>query len=78
MVNLKVVFICFQIKYHEEFEKQKGKKMTIADDPEMQRVRQNMEVISNVAYHGDRDRKYQMEMMRPAEQLHGGYSYRDC
>ena len=51
--------------------------MTIADDPEMQRVRQNMEVISNVAYHGDRDRKYQMEMMRPAEQLHGGYSNRD-
>ena len=46
--------------------------MTIADDPEMQRVRQNMDVISNVAYHGERDRKQQMEMMRPAEQLHGG------
>lgn len=60
------------IKYHEEFERQKGKKMTIADDPEMQRVRQNMEVISNVAYHGERDRKQHMEMMRPAEQLHVG------
>ena len=47
--------------------------MTIADDPEMQRVRQNMEVISNVAYHGDRDKKYAMEQMRPAEQLHGAY-----
>ena len=68
-----MIFLYFQIKYHEEFEKQKGKKMTIADDPEMQRVRQNMEVISNVAYHGDRDKKYAMEMMRPAEQLHGVY-----
>lgn len=60
------------IKYHEDYEKQKGKKITVADDPEMQRVRQNMEVISNVSYHGDRERRSQMEMARPAEQVEAG------
>jgi hypothetical protein len=30
-----------------------------------------MDVISNVSYHGDRERRNQMEMARPAEQVEG-------
>lgn len=72
--SLLCIWYCvFQIKYHEEYEKQKGKKITVADDPEMQRVRHNMEVISNVSYHGERERRSQMEMARPAEQVEGDY-----
>ena len=37
----------------------------------MQRARHNMDVISNVTYHGDRERRTQMEMARPAEQVEG-------
>lgn len=47
----------------------------MADDPEVQRVRQNMEVISNVSYHGDRERRQQMEMARPAEQVEGRLTF---
>lgn len=65
----KLLFL--QVQYHADFERQKGKKITVADDPEVQRVRQNMEVISNVSYHGDRERRQQMEMARPAEQVEG-------
>jgi len=53
------------VKYHEEFEKQKGKVTQIADDPETLRIRQNTKIISNVAYHGDLERKAQMEQKRP-------------
>jgi len=64
---------CFpQIQYHADFEKQKGKKIQIADDPETLRAQKNMEVISNISYHGDRERREQMENARPAEQMEGG------
>ena len=65
------VLSVFQVQYHADFERQKGKKITIADDPEAQRVRQNMEVISNVSYHGEREKRTQQEMARPAEQVEG-------
>lgn len=55
----------FKVKYHEEFEKQKGKVTQIADDPETLRIKQNTKIISNVAYHGDLERKAQMEQKRP-------------
>ncbi|WAR06194.1 LASP1-like protein [Mya arenaria] len=57
------------IQYHADFEQQKGKKIQIAEDPEMLRVRKNMDVISNVTYHGDREKRVQMEANRPAEQV---------
>lgn len=40
------------MKYHEEFEKSKGKKTEIADDPEIFRHVKNTQNISNAAYHG--------------------------
>ncbi|CAC5419998.1 LIM zinc-binding domain-containing Nebulette,LIM and SH3 domain protein 1,LIM and SH3 domain protein Lasp [Mytilus coruscus] len=57
------------IKYHEDFERQKGKKMTVVDDPETQRVRQNTQNFSQVAYSGHRDQLRDMEYKRPAEQV---------
>lgn len=54
------------VKYHEDFEKQKGKVTQIADDPETLRIKQNTRIISNVAYHGDLQKKAMMEQRRPA------------
>lgn len=54
-----------QAKYHEDFEKSKGKNYTIlADDPETKRIRENSKIISNAAYHGELDRKKEMEGRR--------------
>ncbi|KAH7731754.1 Protein F42H10.3 b [Aphelenchoides avenae] len=58
-----------QVKYHEEFEKMKGRKTEIADDPEVMRNLQNSKVQSNVQYHGDLQRKLQQEANRPKEEL---------
>lgn len=52
------------MKYHAEFEKQKGKVTQVADDPETLRLRQNTKNISNVAYHGDLQKKAAMEKQR--------------
>lgn len=52
------------MKYHAEFEKQKGKLTQVADDPETLRLRQNTKNISNVAYHGDLQKKAAMEKQR--------------
>lgn len=54
-----------QAKYHEDFEKSKGKGFTaIADDPETLRIKNTSKIISNVAYHGELERKKQMEEKR--------------
>jgi LIM and SH3 domain protein 1 len=81
-----------QVKYHEDFEKAKGKVTQIADDPEILRIRANTKIIryynkvlqfnwrraclllfggnngvfvrSNVAYHGDLEKKAIMELKR--------------
>ncbi|XP_067138009.1 LIM and SH3 domain protein F42H10.3 isoform X3 [Centruroides vittatus] len=52
------------VKYHEDFEKQKGKVTQVADDPETVRIRNTSKIISNVAYHGDLEKKKQMEQKR--------------
>ena len=52
------------VKYHEDFEKQKGKLTQVADDPETMRIRNASKIISNVAYHGDLEKKKQMEDRR--------------
>lgn len=57
------------VKYHEDFEKQKGKKMTVVDDPETQRVKQNTQNFSQVAYSGHKEVLKDMEYKRPAEQV---------
>lgn len=54
-----------QAKYHEDFEKSKGKGFTaIADDPETVRIKNTSKIISNVSYHGEIERKKQMEEKR--------------
>lgn len=52
------------IKYHQDFEKLKGKVTAVADDPETLRVCNTSRIISNVAYHGELDKKKQMEEKR--------------
>ncbi len=36
------------MKYHEEYEKMRGTKITVADDPETLRAKRNMEIASQV------------------------------
>lgn len=58
-----------QAKYHEDFEKSKGKGFTaIADDPETLRLKNTSKIISNVAYHGELERKKQMEERRTSNE----------
>ncbi|KAI6235160.1 hypothetical protein M3Y95_00021800 [Aphelenchoides besseyi] len=56
-----------QHKYHEEYEKLKGKKTDVIDDPELLRHKQNSKVQSNVQYHGELERKERQERVRPKE-----------
>lgn len=57
--------ICdLQAAYHADFEKSKGKFTPITDDPELMRIKQNTKIISNVAYHGDLEKKAMMEQKR--------------
>ncbi|XP_054162738.1 LIM and SH3 domain protein Lasp-like [Oppia nitens] len=53
-----------QVKYHEDFERQKGKLTQVADDPETLRIRNISQRISNAAYHGEYEKKKQMEQKR--------------
>lgn len=57
------------VKYHADFEKQKGKLTQVADDPETLRLRQNTKNISNVAYHGDLQKKAIMEKQRETTEI---------
>lgn len=52
------------VRYHEDFEKSKGKFTQVADDPETLRIKQNSKIISNVAYHGELQKKAEMEQKR--------------
>ncbi|KAF6029092.1 hypothetical protein EB796_012586 [Bugula neritina] len=52
------------VKYHEEYEKERGQYTAVADDPETLRVKKNMETISNISYHGDVAKRQEMERYR--------------
>lgn len=71
-----------QVKYHEDFEKLKGKVTQVADDPETMRIRQTSKIISNVAYHGELERKNLMEQRRgllpPDRNGHDDYPAGQC
>ncbi|XP_022700625.1 LIM and SH3 domain protein 1-like [Varroa jacobsoni] len=41
------------VKYHEEYEKSKGRVTQVADDPEILRLSQQAKILSDVAYQGD-------------------------
>ena len=60
-----------QIKYHEDFEKMKGKKASVVDDPELMRIKQNTAIQSNIEYHRTRDQLADMEQRRPAHEQTG-------
>lgn len=60
------------IKYHADFEKMKGKKLTVVDDPEMMRIKQNTAIQSNVEYHKVRDQLSEMEQKRPDREAREG------
>lgn len=53
------------MQYHADFEKQKGHKTSVADDPETERIRQNTQIQSNINYWGLKEQKEQMEGKRP-------------
>ncbi|KAI8477715.1 hypothetical protein Bbelb_445520, partial [Branchiostoma belcheri] len=54
-----------QVKYHEDFEKQKGKAYhTVIDDPELTRVKKNTVIQSNLAYQGVKEKLQTMESRR--------------
>ena len=65
-----------QVRYHEDFERQKGKLTQVADDPETIRIRNISKRISNVAYHGEYEKKKQMEQKRtllPEDEVTNGF-----
>lgn len=41
----------------------------MADDPETLRIKQNSKIISNVAYHGDLEKKAAMERQREVAEV---------
>lgn len=51
----------------------KGKKLTVVDDPEMMRIKQNTAIQSNVEYHKVRDQLSEMEQKRPDREARGMY-----
>lgn len=44
-------------------------KQQVADDPETLRIKQNTKIISNIAYHGDLEKKAAMEKQREAAEI---------
>lgn len=63
------------MKYHADFEKEKGKLTQVADDPETLRIRNTSKIISNVSYHGDYEKKKQMESRRNMLESENGNVY---
>jgi len=57
------------VKYHAEFEANKGRFTQIADDPETLRIKANTDVISNISYHDVKGQKQDQEKKRS---LQGG------
>jgi len=57
------------VKYHAEFEANKGRFTQIADDPETLRIKAAAEVISNISYHDVKGQKQDQEKKRS---LQGG------
>ena len=69
--------MCPQIQYHADFEKAKGHKTSVADDPETARIKQNTQIQSNVNYWGIKEQREQMETRRPMETVDDGKIFAD-
>jgi hypothetical protein len=60
------------VQYHADFEKLKGTKTSVAEDPETARIKQNTAIQSNVNYWGVREQRNLMEEKRPMEAVDDG------
>jgi len=47
----------------------KGRKTEVVDDPEMEQLKKNTQILSNAIYHGEAGRKEIMEKTRPGSGL---------
>jgi len=52
-VNL-MLFFSFKAKYHEDFNKSKGKFTVVADDPALTRAKEHQRIVSQAEYTGKR------------------------
>lgn len=57
-----------QVKYHADYEKMKGTKIQITDDPELTRHLQNSRIQSQALYHGELEKKKIQDTNRPKEE----------
>jgi len=53
-----------QVKYHEDFEKNKGSFTPVVTDPITERVKKNMQDFSDISYRGIQRRVVEMERKR--------------
>lgn len=53
-----------QVKYHEDFEKNKGTFTPVVTDPITERVKKNMQDFSDISYRGIQRRVVEMEQKR--------------
>lgn len=70
-------FVCLLLFHSIFFSLFSFYRWQVADDPETLRIKQNTKIISNVAYHGDLEKKAAMEKQRGAAEasdtIKGGY-----
>jgi hypothetical protein len=50
------VLALFQVEYHRDYEASKGNVISVAEDPEMSRIKQVANVISQASYSSTRNR----------------------
>ena len=70
--NFPPPIVLLQVQYHADFEKQKGHKTSVAEDPEIARIKQNTAIQSNINYWGVKEQRSAMEEKRPHEAVDEG------
>ena len=55
------------MKYHEEFERNKGCFTPVVSDPVTERVKKNTQDVSDISYRGIQRRVVEMERKRPTD-----------
>jgi len=57
---MQTVHLCsslpFQVEYHRDYEASRGTMISVADDPELTRMKQMANVLSGASYTGTRNR----------------------
>lgn len=62
-----VVICALQVRYHEDFEKNKGSFTPTTSDPVTDRVKKNTQDFSDISYRGIQRRVVEMERRRAIE-----------